>query len=533
MDKKSFSPFLSQTEFEWLINFIEDDEILRKFRKYNSEIKYALIFRTVLLIITRVAVALLILNYSFNFLPQYNNINFTILFFVMVITNFIESYIANRYLFHNIDIFKFTISEPIITKLQHTIHYNKRFLLTHFHETNTRNINLYLQVSGILTLIPTILVTLIIITFKHPEYSIFLLLFIAVILIQSIGGYLFTRTNQKVLTSIIKKSEVSKMVFYTRMTTPFITNSISEIVLPLTSIWILYSGNHTLAPILTSLALIIDSYWSLIDRMQILFQTKTIFKDIKQSLVEVAEKHVVNNATFNELKMFNSPSRALLKKSLKNNSLILKNFAPMYFTNSKRKYSYEFLPGIYQLNGINGRGKTTLFKSLSLPENYLTEKSKGEVVYQGSDFFSPDETLQEHRSHFYYLGHLSPVPSITKCELRILRRKLKYKGILKVVENIIKDNKTQLSEGEQILLSLCKIYLNLNNGFKLRLFLIDEQISRIYKGKDFDLRSESISLIEEIASLDKDLIVIIIDHISEFPNAKPLLLTKYKIIEQS
>ncbi len=221
------------------------------------------------------------------------------------------------------------------------------------------------------------------------------------------------------------------------------------------------------------------------------------------------------------------PSTQVLQKSLENKSFVIKDFVPMSITNGESPthiFNFEFKPGIYQLNGVNGVGKTTFLESLTLPESVRIEYSRGELAFQGQPFFDKAQDIGSHRMKYIYIG-----TNATQVESNGQNTNLfsSFPNIQSFLKESKLENHEKHSEGEKSVLLICDAFQKaLTNGVKL--VFIDEAISRIYDSEGLPLRTEVIALIQEL-SIKNDIVVIVVDHMTKLSYATQLHMSKTAI----
>jgi ABC-type cobalamin/Fe3+-siderophores transport system ATPase subunit len=240
----------------------------------------------------------------------------------------------------------------------------------------------------------------------------------------------------------------------------------------------------------------------------------------KNLLVSLEEKYIINNKGYIKQRQFCHPQR---RHSA--HGLILRNFKPITFENGRQHvYSFVFEPGMYQLNGANGVGKTTLLKSITIPENYSTMYSGGSISFDDSCVYKAN-TLREHRAQYVYIGHLTPVPII---ELLPSEDARKYPLIAELHQHVAQRNSPHLSEGEQNVISIYRRFTEVK-AQDIKLIAIDEALSRIYNGPDKRLRAEVVKFMSDKTKENPQLVVIIVDHQTKIRQALQLLMTRSSI----
>lgn len=345
------------------------------------------------------------------------------------------------------------------------------------------------------------------------------------------GGLIWIRVSASLRNSLESKKDLSRRQVTSRVMVPAIYN----IVTGYSAITLVSLVTRIgLQEVYIQLMLFVSSIsfgWGLVNTIEELGYAKSNLAKLNQRLEEIESKYVINNRSYKYLCELCKPSNELLRTSKLNKSLLLNKYIPMYYTNAEKVthiYSYEFIPGVYQINGLNGIGKTTLLRSLTLPESILVEKSGGQVAFQGKPFFSEDGGLAGHRKKYKYICSRS-----VQDDVQTLNTELFYEfPVLKsALENFQDEKHTEHSEGEKGVISIASVYQECLNGVNEKILLIDESLSRIYGRADLPLRQEVIRLIELMSKIDDELIVMIVDHMTEVAFAKQLHITKHSISE--
>lgn len=359
----------------------------------------------------------------------------------------------------------------------------------------------------------------------------FFVVFILMTVLIVLGGLLWIRVSVSVRKSLESSEKLTRRQVAGRVMIPAISNILTGyFAITLVSL-VTRFGLHGVYIQLMIFVSSISFGWGLVNIIEELGYAKSNLAKLNQRLVEIESKYVINNRSYKSLCELCKPDNELLKTSKFNKSLLLNQYIPMYYTNAEKVthiYSYEFIPGVYQINGLNGIGKTTLLRSLTLPESILVEKSGGQVAFQGKPFFSEEDGLAGHRKKYKYIGSRS-----VQDNAQTLNTELFYEfPVLKsALENFQDEKHTEHSEGEKGVISIASVYQECLNGVNEKILLIDESLSRIYGRADLPLRQEVIKLIESMSKVDDELIVMIVDHMTEVAFAKQLHITKHSISE--
>lgn len=511
-----------------LIEILEDNRVknfLVDIWKRNKIVNAVLIF---LHIVNYVVLGILILNISINFFVV-DNTRLLQIFLFLLIVEVTRSYVINRFLYWDLGVFRWEVITPIIEKTLKIYPKDKRTTVIDLQSTfYDYYLHLFtMRENGLPILINFIfLIVLSILTGKY-KYIIVIALISSVILI--IAGYQFSLSIVELNKNMRNNEPISLSTKVKRVWLPIFTNIPGSLIIPFTLIVFIYNHQLAIIPYISFLGTYVSYFWSTAKNLYTLIITRKNFYEVLSTITSLKDRYIFNNETFQLQRKFNTPTIKTLERSRKNNSLIIKNLIPMYPSNSYNPshiYNFEFKPGIYQLHGKNGIGKTTLLKTLSLPINYQTEYSAGEIAINGIPLFETGQTLENFRDTVKYIGHISEVLHIHKNDIKYLK---KYKLIYKLLNQIHKENHKQLSEGEQAVSAISQYYIDIKKGVTHKLLIIDEVFSRIYNGKDNPLRDETLELLAEITNLSKNLIILIVDHMTNINCAKHLKIDKKSI----
>ena len=333
--------------------------------------------------------------------------------------------------------------------------------------------------------------------------------------------YLVSKKYHKLIKTVIDKirnsEELSKDEIFHRAFAPTMFNISKSLVKSFKYLVILLQSSPWII-IGVKLAENIDIIWNLSNKLIENTVTNKTLLDTRKEINIVSRKYILNSKGYKRQK-----KHCTTNQDEKFDGLFLQDFKPI--KDSNQKYSIKIKPGIYQLVGVNGVGKTTMFKSISLPEKYLVQYSSGTIMLNNKNIYD-SRSISEHRNKYAYIGHLTP--TVKNIEL-IEEDRGQYPLIDEVLQNIKNEGKEILSEGEQnISLIIYHFQRSMRNG--VRMIFLDEVLSRIYEGKDKELRSELMRYIYDKTKKNNKLICIVIDHQTNFSNANKLLLTKEALI---
>jgi predicted ATPase len=257
--------------------------------------------------------------------------------------------------------------------------------------------------------------------------------------------------------------------------------------------------------------------------------TKKFLTNLNRELEKVSEKYVINNAGYKTQTKNSRPRRETLQKSKELKGLVLNNFIPMKVTNLREithSFTYSFTPGLYQIQGLNGIGKTTLLQTLALPEGSPVEYAKGEAALNGEPFYNEKESIEEHRDRIFYISAKSPQKNPDDLDEKHLTR---YATINQVIEATKQREHKIQSEGEAGLINICWAIQKIMNGNKgMYLLCIDEILSRMYNDNRYPLRDEIKMLLGDIATEGK-CIILVVDHMTLHEKAIQLKMSTKSI----
>ena len=447
-----------------------------------------------------------------------------ILFFIFILT----SYILNFYSYYP--------TASLYIKLFPEFSNNLINYLTKENSYKLQNISSLLSgyagiVTKVLSKLSTNLIFLIVISRELPNPIFYILFIIFLFSIFLVSGRTFFKSYKRISDSILKNEPVNKWTLFLRLSLPSVSNSglLFQLALPIVVLSLKMELDYYVFNVLTSTLSIALAMWSITEDIQRIKLGKTYMNDVIQALEEASKKYIINSSCYSKLCKKCIPTSTLINRSSKNRSLILQSFEPMIITNSDRinhSFTYEFLCGkMYQINGINGIGKTTLVQSLCLPKGIKVEYSKGEVAFKGKPFFNLDSSLIMHRSRFVYVGAESLQDDYKLIDKTLFKNS---KLISKIIKSIEDNDKEKLSEGER---AIVKVAVTLTNIIKAKnkpeILVLDEIISRIYNEEEFKLRSEFVNLIEEYTK-KYGIITFIIDHMSKVKSAEQIYMKENK-----
>ncbi len=338
-----------------------------------------------------------------------------------------------------------------------------------------------------------------------------IILTVLVLVTMGISGYLYNNASLKVREQFVQDKEPTRRDYLRRIHFPLAYNQVNSVVLPLC---IIFFGVFKLADLIPQIAILLGltSFgWSLVNKILEFTITKRALLSVTANLREVTRRFVVNDEGYREVCSLTKPSEATLLKSGKNKSLVLRNYVPMVRTNgmeTKRAINFEFVPGLYQINGKNGVGKSTFLESLSFPGEELVEPCAGEAALMGKPLFEFARSLNDHRKVVRYISKHSQIPEIPGSTLECFAD---FPLIREFMEATLKNPKEKYSDGERGLMQICTSVCEFDHS-DFHVLIIDEILSRIYEDETYGLRSEVLKLLYE-RSRDNNVITIIVDHI--------------------
>ncbi len=516
-------------DIEKLISFSDNEKYKKDFLGIKKNIRSGFTVIIFLNIIGNLVALVFLLNIELKYF-SFESLTFQGLVVLSALNLLVNFYICNKYIYYSGNYLEDGILGNILPTYSQYLKKNKR-LITDF----TANFKGYfLNIDNFSwRLLEVVVVFSSILLLNKSKYSGLLLLLILSVFILIFLGKKWTETFQAIFEKHKKGEEVPRKLLSERVFYPTIYNSFVHLVPTLgIAVFGLLGLSYQLA-VVTLLSNISSFFWSFINKLQSFRIAKESLVEMNEILEKLQDKYVINNRSFHQACKNCIPSEEVKKKSQQNKSLVLKSFVPKPMTNQKqqfkREFTYEFKPGTYQINGINGVGKTTFLSSLSLPENELVEIPKGEVALAGELFYNPEDELSEHRNKFYYLGGSSSQSDIKDIDTELFE---KYDGISRIINSILTQDKEKYSEGEKAVLLICNAYQKIQRGDKTRLVIIDEILSRIYNGADIPVREEVIDLVSKMRELNEDLILIVVDHTTKISGFKQLYLKESEITSE-
>ncbi len=352
--------------------------------------------------------------------------------------------------------------------------------------------------------------------------------------IITVVGYQFSKSLKSVSNSLIADSKINQNQLNKRLIIPAVFN-LSPLFTPLFLLILRTERFNPLAVLMvTTLLSYTHVYWKMLENTSKVVIGKRNLVEITESLEKISRKYVINNAGFKKLSALCKPSKTTLTQSAKNRSFIIKNFVPMQYENRQQIthiFDHEFLCAkMYQINGLNGVGKTTLLQSISLPEGIRVQFSKGELAYKGALFFDKSIDLKSHRKGIVYIGGESQQEKYKKINRLLFR---KYPAISQTVDEIFRQKKEKLSEGEKAIVNLLVAISAVNKDrARLKLLILDEVVSRIYEDEEVKTRTEFINIVN-MWTKKLDIVTIVIDHMSRVEGAQQLFMRRNGVTKLS
>lgn len=347
----------------------------------------------------------------------------------------------------------------------------------------------------------------------------FMLLAFMLIVIITILGYLFANASMSLYLANTKANDTRDRDVAARVGSPLAFNLAKNTIIPIAVLVTASSSLHPVVPFLVFLGSFITYSWVLVMDISDFAISKRNLRFINSQFDELTSKYVLNNDGFKRQCGLCESYDELDQRSRENSSLILERFVSMSVTDghdSDRNISYEFMPGLYQLNGSNGVGKTTFLQAITQPSERLTEYCSGYASLQGSSLFCSSEDLNGHRKKFVYLGRNT---DISQLDFDLNGNDCGIEEFVNLNEYFMKLKgryPESFSEGER---AIYLIVTNLSHLSMRPIVVIDELLSRVYEDDDLKLRSELIGAIKKATSKSNS-IVIVVDHSVRLVEAK-------------
>ena len=525
---KMFNMLITSSELVNLTSFVGSDKDVSDTKRLSGKLIKWMWIAWVLYAAIYVMLGIFILDISYGFIPSW--LYLPLLFFALL-NCFIFSIIENLNIFNTSYTYELKIQSKILAELIKYLDKSDKRVVNDYQEGfNKYHFNLFnvgTEFIGFFVLFCTAVLSNTPIEFK---VVVILIIGILVFAILVIGKY-WVHIARKCYKTIVSGSELSGKRLTQRVLIPAVFNLTSSFIFPVALILLSKLSMNTLIVQVALLGGMISFGWSLISNIEKFNIAKEKLTFILSRMNQIQERYVINKYGFAKLCARTKPSSEILKLSKKNKSLVLDNFIPMSYSNSEQSepshcYSYEFAPGLYQLNGLNGVGKTTLLKSLTLPEGVLVELSSGGVAFCGKPFFNCGESLIEHREEFRYIGADSIQSDVNRLMIDLFGEFPLIREFIQ--KSTVSANEVQ-SEGEKGVISIATVYQDCMNGINEGLIFIDEILSRIYGKSDFPLRQEIVRMLSDMLKIDDNLIIVIVDHVTHVDSAVQLKLEKKQI----
>jgi len=515
-----FNVLFNWTALDRIVEILDEDTIFIPYNNYRASTRYYAKVQFVLLFVQFLINIAVYVGVFYGRLTTSTLIQISI--FALCFES-IMSYVQNKYLFMADDLLAIQVIPQIITTLR-----SKGFsseIIQPFTFSTSILAGYYLKlvniVNSILDIIIVIaLMALLAVTGKG---AIIVPFFIVYILVMVIAGYFFRINMKSIADAIINKRKVSNSAIAVRIFSPFVSNAGQNVIVRYMVPYAIISQHYEWLLLLFTVFGRASTLWESLYQFERLSEASTEMQRALTMAIEVSDMHIVNNCGYLKQKRKCSSSK---KNSF--SGIYLDKFAPILHKQKhalQHTYTFNFYPGVYQLMGANGVGKTTLLKALTLPDNYLTSFSSGKVSFDGMPFYT-ENNLKQHRVRSVYIGHLSLVPAIRLLEAEEAR---KYPLIAELHEHVRERNpNSPLSEGEQNVI-LIYHYFSVAAAIGARLVAVDEALSRIYDGKDKPLRTEVMRFICDMTKNNAKLVTIIVDHQTQMKRAIKLLMTRTEI----
>ena len=513
---------LSLVEFTDNVTFITDT------RKILAEIKIAFIVSKILHLGKRLIVISVAVLAGYGFVTFNQLIVITC---IVLLVSFMDSLLTNKSVYESGYLLEMKIIRPVLTRM-YPLFGNKKYIIDTFRNNYA---SYFFNFSNLI--INVVSLILIIISFSFTNTSsqiksyVIVYGFIALGLII-LGGWYWNSVISKYISYTNKECTPPIGLRVKRWLVPSIANLHENDVFYLVMIFMLKDSQYSLLPLLGMFGTLVGTGWNVVDHVQKFYLANNSLKKLLKILKHREKRFVINSYSYAKLVLNCKPAMHLNEISMVNKSLMLKDFVPMYYRNLKKithVYNFEFKPGIYQLNGINGVGKSTLLKALTLPENILVPMSKGEVSFCGKPFFDPNGNLASHRLQYRYISSETKQFDIKQSQLVLYND---YPLVQTFLKNFIDQKKEIQSEGEKAIISICNAFYDSSKGVNEGLIFVDEMISRIYGRKDMPLRQEITKMLFDMLKFDDTLIIIVVDHMSEIAGVTQLHIKPKSIDEE-
>lgn len=385
--------FVTFSDLEKLVSYSDDKNLRLLLTNSLYTIKKYFLRSQLTYFILQLTVAILILDVGYK---TFSSTQFILLGLFLVVIRIYNSMISNIKVYYTSGMISRGVLNTWLSKISIFFSEKEKKLLNEFSSTfPSYFFNLDILLKSILDF--SVLIISVILAKTLIQYKIIgLLLILIIIPTMIIAGKKWRKTARKITRDYLNLKKTNDTLLRNRGLYPTIFNTLSHTLLPLTIILLTKEGINPLIPQATLLASVADYSWRIVNISHEFDITKRVLTKINQRLNATSKKYIINEMGYLKLCKLNEPSENILIQSKSNNSLIVKDFIPMAITNKKRvshKYNFEFMPGVYQLNGTNGIGKTTFLESLTLPQEVKVEYSKGEVALNGKAFFDQGLSL--------------------------------------------------------------------------------------------------------------------------------------------
>lgn len=519
--------FVQLSDLQKLFEFVDDSKLKAKFSELSPQIRAGYKRLIFLKIVINLVYILLTLDISYS-LFQESGIYFSVIIFYFL-NKVLGSFDANIFYFKG-EIITQSLLLKVYSRASDIFPNKEKILITRFAEVvSSYFFSLASFISNAITIVS--IFVMILLGKGDSTIKLILCLFILFLMIViSFAGKMFINNNIKLGELFASEEDIEKVgkpIIRKRIVLPLAFNILNTGMFPIA---LLIATKYQYTAFILPLAFTVnvgEYLWTSMNQIENLVRAKFYLMQILVVFRDLERKYVINDRSFRKVCDYCKPGKDVLESSKVKKSLTLHNYNPIKYSKSKyfqRRYSFDFFPGIYQINGINGIGKSILLKSLAVPSLLLHHISEGEVALNGKEFFDKAGGLIAHRKRAIYVGNDSKQEKTIDIDLRYF---VGYPEIVNALNRIKKEKHIVQSDGEKAIViisnTICQI---LKNDSKERIIVLDEALSKICNNKESKLRDEITILLQRIVKKYANTIVFVVDHHFSFPGATQLRIDK-------
>jgi len=272
-------------------------------------------------------------------------------------------------------------------------------------------------------------------------------------------GWKFYKSSWKLRERLVAHRQPVSRDLAVRVVTPALYNVYLAGVLPISLVLLTHFGLASTITLIALLFSLLGMFWDFVQNAEGAMVTKKMVKGINKYLGKLTNKYVLTDEGYRRMASLTQPKKAILKRSKENKSLVLDNLILKYITNggnTRRKFSIEIKPGLYQLCGENGIGKTTLLETLTLTNEELVELASGGAAFAGEPLFDFESDLSKHRARYTYIGKYTKQRAVDGA---LMKKLTNYPIISNFLKKLMLSKKGSIRREKRLFRQYVLIYL--------------------------------------------------------------------------